>query len=74
MTQDQQQPDAVVILYEVFVGTMQDGKQVMVQVFRKKGDDKSMSAQLALRANQWETWAPPVRLDALHSVTETVTQ
>ena len=62
--------EAVVILYEVFVATAPDGREVMVQVFRRKGDDKSMSAQLAFRANKWETWGVPLRLDALHSVTE----
>ena len=68
--QQEQTTPAVIILYEVFVATAPDGREVMVQVFRKKGDDKSMSAQLAFRANKWETWGTPLRLDALHSVTE----
>lgn len=69
-TQQEQTTPAVIILYEVFVATAPDGREVMVQVFRRKGDDKSMSAQLAFRANKWETWGAPLRLDALHSVTE----
>ena len=68
--QQEQTTPAVIILYEVFVATAPDGREVMVQVFRRKGDDKSMSAQLAFRANKWETWGTPLRLDALHSVSE----
>ena len=68
--QQEQTTPAVIILYEVFVATAPDGREVMVQVFRRKGDDKSMSAQLAFRTNKWETWGTPLRLDALHSVTE----
>lgn len=65
------QPDPVVIFYEVFTGTMPDGQRVMVQIFRKKGEDRSMLAQLAFRSDNWATWGPPVRLDDLHTVTET---
>jgi hypothetical protein len=62
--------DPVVIFYEVFTGTMPDGRQVMVQIFRKKGEDRSMLAQLAFRADTWATWGPPVRLDDRHEITE----
>jgi len=59
---------AVVILYEVFNGITPDGKQVMVQVFRRQGQDKSMMAQLAFRDNKWQTWSPPIRLEG-HQLT-----
>lgn len=64
-------PEPVVIFYEVFTGTMPDGRQVMVQTFRKKGEDRSMIAQLAFRDNAWATWGPPVRLDDRHELAET---
>jgi hypothetical protein len=64
-------PDPVVIFYEVFTGTMPDGQHVMVQIFRKKGEDRSMLAQLAFRSDKWATWGVPVRLEDRHSVTET---
>lgn len=59
---------AVVILYEVFTGTMPDGRQVMVQVFRRQGQDKSMVAQLAFRDHNAQTWGPPIRLDERHQL------
>jgi hypothetical protein len=64
-------PEPVVIFYEVFTGTMPDGQRVMVQLFRKKGEDRSMFAQLAFRADNWATWSAPIRLDDMHSLTET---
>jgi len=62
---------ATIVLYEVFTGTLEDGRQVMVQVFRRQGDDKSMFAQLAFRNDSWQSWGPPVRLDDRHQLTET---
>lgn len=62
---------ATIVLYEVFTGTLEDGRQVMVQVFRKQGDDKSMLAQIAFRTDTWQSWGPPVRLDDCHQITET---
>jgi hypothetical protein len=50
---------------------MPDGQHVMVQIFRKKGEDRSMLAQLAFRSDKWATWGVPVRLEDSHSVTET---
>jgi hypothetical protein len=64
-------PETVVIFYEVFTGTMPDGQRVMVQIFRKKGEDRSMFAQLAFRSDNWATWSAPIRLDDMHSLTET---
>ena len=63
-------PEPVVIFYEVFTGTMPDGQRVMVQLFRKEGEDRSMFAQLAFRADNWATWSAPIRLDDMHSLTE----
>ena len=62
---------ATIVLYKVFTGTLEDGRQVMVQVFRRQGDDKSMFAQLAFRNDSWQSWGPPVRLDDRHQLTET---
>ena len=59
---------AVVILYEVFTGTAPDGRQVMIQVFRRQGQDKSMFAQLAFRDKSWQTWSAPIRLDDQHEI------
>lgn len=64
---------ASVILYEVFVGKMPDGRQVMVQVFRRKDNNYSMVCQLAFRDQTGDTWGPPIRLDTTHQVTDTET-
>jgi hypothetical protein len=64
---------ASVILYEVFVGIMPDGRQAMVQVFRRKDNNYSMLCQLAFRDHTGQTWSPPVRLDTTHQVTDTET-
>jgi hypothetical protein len=66
MSQDDNHP--VIILYEVFTGTLPDGTQVMVQTFRKKGTEESMLAQVAFRKSTWESWGPPTRLDDRHQV------
>jgi hypothetical protein len=62
-----------VILYEVFVGEMPDGRQIMTQIFRRQGDDRSIVCQIAFRDHTGETWGPPVRLDTLHSLSDTET-
>jgi hypothetical protein len=59
---------AVIILYEVFTGVMPDGQQVMVQSFRRQGEDKSMMSQIAFRKYKWQTWGPPIRLDHDHQI------
>lgn len=70
MTEPNQPPttNAVVILYEVFTGHTPDGREVMVQVFRRQGEDKSMSAQIAFRPFKWSMWEQPIRLDQLHEI------
>lgn len=64
---------ASVILYEVFVGIMPDGRQAMVQVFRRKDNNYSMVCQLAFRDHTHDTWGPPIRLDGIHQVTDSQT-
>ena len=66
-------PEPVLVIYEVLTGTMPDGTSVMVQVFRRKGEDRSIMAQLAFRQHKWQTWGVPVRLDGEHSVSESPT-
>jgi len=66
-----EQQQATIVLYEVFTGTGTDGTQVMVQVFRKQGQDKSMFAQLAYREHSGQSWSPPIRLDDQHQIVET---
>ena len=68
-----EKPETVVIFYEVFSGTLPDGQQVMVQLFRKKGEDRSMVAQVAFRRDKWQTWSAPTRLDDTHQIVETDT-
>jgi hypothetical protein len=68
MTEPAHEP--VLVMYEVLTGVMPDGTSVMVQVFRRKGEDRSIMAQLALRQHKWQTWGPPIRLDGEHQVTE----
>lgn len=64
---------ASVILYEVFTGQHPDGRQIMVQVFRRKNSDHSMVCQLAFRDQSHQSWGPPIRLDNTHQVTDTET-
>lgn len=63
---------AVIILYEVFTGIMPDGQQVMVQTFRKSGEDKSMMSQIAFRKDTWQTWGAPIRLEQEHQIERTI--
>jgi hypothetical protein len=50
---------------------MPDGQQVMVQSFRRQGEDKSMMSQIAFRKYKWQTWGPPIRLDYDHQIDRT---
>lgn len=59
-----------IILYEVFVGTMPDGTEVMVQLFRQQGHDRSRACQIAFRQQTWDRWGVPVQLEH-RSVTAT---
>lgn len=51
-----------VILYEVFTGTMPDGTEVMVQLFRPQGQDRSQACQIAFRQQTWDRWGVPTHL------------
>lgn len=59
-----------IILYEVFTGQMPDGTEVMVQLFRPQGQDKSQACQIAFRQQSWDRWGVPVYLEH-RSVTPT---
>lgn len=59
-----------VILYEVFTGTMPDGTEILVQLFRPQGQDKSQACQIAFRQQSWDRWGVPIQLDH-RSVTPT---
>jgi hypothetical protein len=51
-----------VIFYEVFTGSLPDGTEVLVQLFRKQHEDRSHSAQIAFRRDTWSTWGVPTQL------------
>jgi len=70
---EEESTQASVILYEVFVGMMPDGRQAMVQVFRRKDNNYSMVCQLAFRDHTHDTWSPPIRLNTTHQVVNTET-
>jgi hypothetical protein len=53
----------------VLTGTLDSGMQVLVQVFRQP-DGRISLAQLAFRAETWQTWGPPTRLQ--HMTTQEV--
>ncbi len=72
MSQQNDDAQPVIILYEVFTGTQADGTQVMVQIFRKRGDDKSMFSQIAFRQSTWDSWGPPIRLDDRHQISANI--
>lgn len=61
MPEPEQQPKPNLVFYEVLTGTLDTGMQVLVQVFRQP-DGRISLAQLAFRAETWQTWGPPTRL------------
>ena len=61
MPDPEQQPKPNLVFYEVLTGTLDTGMQVLVQVFRQ-ADGRITLAQLAFRAETWQTWGPPTRL------------
>lgn len=65
--------DPVIVFYEVMTGTMPDGRQVMVQLFRRQGTDRTMVAQVAFRDHPHHTWGPPVRLEERHELVDSDT-
>lgn len=52
-----------VILYEVFTGHLSDGTEIMVQLFRPQGHDRSQACQFAVRFKDCDSWTVPVQLE-----------
>ena len=50
------------IFYEVLTGNLPTGQEGLVQIFRQP-DGRITLAQLAFRAQRWETWGIPTRLE-----------
>jgi hypothetical protein len=58
------------IFYEVLTGQLDTGQEVLVQIFRKP-DGKITLAQLAFRADSWQSWGVPIRLQHISSTPTT---
>jgi hypothetical protein len=55
--------EPVAYIYEPFVGIIDDGRQVLVQLFRNPETGEVKSAQIAFRAFSWDTWGMPFPLE-----------
>lgn len=63
MAEQQETPQPPnVIFYEVLTGTLDTGQEVLVQIFRRPNGTITL-AQIAFRAERWQTWSAPTRLN-----------
>lgn len=54
--------DAKTYHYEVYKTTLDNGQQVMVQIFRDPTDGRVLHSQLSFRTNQ-DSWGVPYQLE-----------
>ena len=52
------------IVYEPYVGELENGQQILVQLFRDIETGEVTDAQVAFRAWSWDSWGIPTALKA----------
>ena len=57
--------DAIIVDYEVFRTTLENGQQIMVQIFRDPKTGKVLDSQLAFRTAIGDSWGVPYPLEKL---------
>jgi hypothetical protein len=55
--------DLPTFTYEPLVGSLPNGQQVLVQIFRNPETGQILDAQIAFRSWTWDTWGVPVALE-----------
>jgi hypothetical protein len=55
-------PELPTIVYEPYVGELENGQQVLVQIFRDVDTGFVIDAQMAFRRWSWDTWGAPIAL------------
>ena len=51
--------------YEAFVGKLENGREVLVQIFRNPDTLEVLASQLAFKTIAGDTWQTPYQLDKL---------
>jgi hypothetical protein len=55
-------PELPTTVYEPYVGELDNGQQILVQIFRDLESGHVIDAQVAFRAWSWDTWGIPTPL------------
>jgi hypothetical protein len=55
--------DAKTYTYEVFTSTLENGQQVLVQIFRDPDTGRVLASQLAFKTAASNTWGVPYQLE-----------
>jgi hypothetical protein len=56
-------PETTSYIYEPLVGRLENGQQVLVQLFRDPDTLELLQAQIAFRCAAWDTWGVPFTLE-----------
>ena len=51
--------------YECFIGRMDNGQQVLVQIFRNPATLDVLASQIAFRTNSGDSWQTPYQLEKM---------
>jgi len=54
--------DLPTFTYEPLIGSLPNGQEVLVQLFRDPTDGHLIDAQIAFRRWSWDSWGIPVEL------------
>lgn len=49
--------------YETFRGELENGQQVLVQIFREPDSGRVLHSQIAFRTLQGDSWGVPIQLE-----------
>lgn len=57
--------DVQTVVYEVFRTTLENGQQILVQIFRDPESLQVIDSRLAFRTAAGDSWGPPYQLETL---------
>jgi hypothetical protein len=55
--------DPQIFDYEVYRGHLDNGQQIMVQIFREPSTGRVLHSQFAFRSLQGDSWGVPIQLE-----------
>jgi hypothetical protein len=50
-------------IYEVYTGELENGQQILVQIFREPIEGRVLHSQIAFKTVTGDSWSPPIQLE-----------